>query len=405
MIKKMIFAALALLATGMVYAQTEQTEENNDFTETVEYSNDKYKVETNRFWSNWFGAIGGGVNIYYGDHDKQMKFGKRLAPALDIAVGKWFTPGIGIRLMYSGLSVNGATQDIDGGEGPHSSGTPISGKPWEGYWLRNQDFNFFNFQADVLFNFSNLIGGYREDRFYQCSPYGGLGVVKVTDSPKETAVAGHFGVLNSFRLSPAFDLNLDIRGALVNDALDGEDGGRGGEGMLTASIGVAYKFKPRGWNRSKTIIRYDNRALNAMRKQLDEVTADNKRLRKALEAGNREKAEVIVKKIAAANLVIFPIGESTLSNEARVNLSMLAEVIKTADLNTVYTVTGYADSSTGSEDLNKRLSKERAQAVFDCLTKEFGVPANQLRMEYMGGVENMFYDDPRLSRAVITRTR
>ena len=26
-------------------------------------------------------------------------------------------------------------------------------------------------------------------------------------------------------------------------------------------------------------------------------------------------------------------------------------------------------------------------------------------MEYMGGVENMFYDDPRLSRAVITRTR
>lgn len=69
----------------------------------------------------------------------------------------------------------------------------------------------------------------------------------------------------------------------------------------------------------------------------------------------------------------------------------------------VYTITGYADKGTGNTAGNERLSRERAQAVYECLVKEFGVSKEQLRIDYKGGVENMFYDDPRLSRAVITR--
>ena len=99
MMKKTIFAALALAAAGPALAQSEQTIQNGDFTETVEYSNDKYKVETNHFWDNWFLSVGAGPQVMFGDHDKQIGFGKRISPALDIAVGKWFTPGIGVRLM------------------------------------------------------------------------------------------------------------------------------------------------------------------------------------------------------------------------------------------------------------------------------------------------------------------
>ena len=160
MIRKTFLAVVALAAAGTVGAQdvqTAQTTQGSDFTETVEYSNDKYKVETNRFWSNWFISVGAGPQILFSDHDKQMKFGDRISPALDIAVGKWFTPGIGVRFMYSGLSLNGATQN-----GSHSDGTPISGKPWHGYWLENQDINFYHFHFDALFNFSNLLCGYNE---------------------------------------------------------------------------------------------------------------------------------------------------------------------------------------------------------------------------------------------------
>ncbi|CCY15183.1 uncharacterized protein BN773_01154 [Prevotella sp. CAG:755] len=392
-----MLAALALAASGTAMAQEAQTVQNGDFTETVEYSTDKFKVETNRFWSNWFVSAGGGVNLYFGDHDKQVKFGKRLAPAVDVAIGKWFTPGIGVRFAYSGLSVKGATQT-----GIHSTGEEVPGKGGYGYWLTKQKFNYFNFHLDAMFNVSNLLFGYNPNRVYSLSPYVGLGVMKTNDTPKATEIAGHFGLLNSFRLCDALDLNLDIRGTLVSDAFDGENSGRGGEGMLSATVGLTYKFKKRGWDKAKTVVRIDNRAINALRQQLSDAEAENERLKRALAEGNREKAKEIVTR-ASANLVTFPIGKATLSNEARANLGMMAEAIKSGDKSVVYTITGYADAGTGSKRINERLSKRRAEAVFNCLVKEFGVSESQLRVDHKGGVDNMFYDDPRLSRAVITK--
>lgn len=392
-----MLAALAMAASCTAWAQETQTVQNGDFTETVEYSTDKFKVETNRFWSNWFVSAGGGVNLYFGDHDKQVKFGKRLAPAVDVAIGKWFTPGIGVRFAYSGLSVKGATQT-----GIHSTGEEVPGKGGYGYWLTKQKFNYFNFHLDAMFNVSNLLFGYNPNRVYSLSPYVGLGVMKTNDTPKATEIAGHFGLLNSFRLCDALDLNLDIRGTLVSDAFDGEAYGRGGEGMLSATVGLTYKFKKRGWDKAKTVVRIDNRAINALRQQLSDAEAENDRLKRALAEGNRQKAKEIVTK-ASANLVTFQIGKATLSNEARANLSLLAEAIKSGDGNVVYTITGYADAGTGSKRINERLSKRRAEAVFNCLVKEFGVSESQLRVDHKGGVDNMFYDDPRLSRAVITK--
>ncbi len=141
-----------------------------------------------------------------------------------------------------------------------------------------------------------------------------------------------------------------------------------------------------------------------MREQLNRVSEENARLKKALAQGEKDKAQGIVKLIASGRLVVFQIGKSKLSNEARVNLGMLAEVIKQGDASTTYTITGYADKGTGSKAVNQRLSKARAEAVYNCLVKEFGVNKSQLKIDYKGGVENMFYDDPRMSRAVITRS-
>lgn len=394
MTKKIL--SIIILCIMIVTPVLAQTEQNKDITETVEYSTDKYKVETNSFWSNWFISAGVGGQVYFGDHDKQRKFGERISPALDIAVGKWFTPGIGVRLMYSGLNFKGATQN-----GVYTNNQPIEGKPWYGYWLNEQKFKYINFHADVLFNLSNLLCGYNEKRVYNCSPYFGLGIARVTSKPKNTEITGHLGIMNSFRLSSAWDLNLDLRGSLTNDQFDGEIGGKGGEGMFALTAGVTYKIKPRGWDRSKTILRVDNSAINALRDELDRANAENARLQRAINESNRQEP---AKKVVASNLIVFQIGKSKLSNEARVNLKMMAEAIKASDPNAVYTITGYADAGTGSKKLNERLSKKRAEAVYDCLVNEFGVSASRLRIDYKGGVDNMFYDDPRLSRAAITRS-
>lgn len=396
MTNKIILTALCALALCPAFAQTSDTEEK------VEYSADKYKVETNRFWDNCFVSLGAGGQVYFGDHDKQVGFGKRIAPALDIAVGKWFTPGIGVRFMYSGLKAKGATQDVISTPA-HSTGEPVPGKDGWGSYLRYSKFNMGNLHADVMFNVLNLFGGYNENRKWDLSPYAGLGWARVYDSPSSKEVSANLGILTSWHFCDALALNLDVRGMFVNDRFDGEDGGRFGEGNLSVTLGLTYKFKQRGWNRSKTVYRYDYGDLTAMRQKLNDMSAENERLKNALAAGDRQKAQTIVKKIAAANLVTFKIDKASLSHEARANLGLLAEIIKSGDPEAVYTITGYADSGTGSTKGNERLSKERAENVYNCLVKEFGVNEKQLRIDYKGGVENMFYNDPRLSRAVITR--
>ena len=98
-----------MMAASPACAQEVYVEQNGDYTDSVFYSKSKHKVVTNTFWNNWFVSVGGGAQMYFGDHDKQVDFADRLSGALDVAVGKWFSPQIGVRLMYSGLQVKGAT--------------------------------------------------------------------------------------------------------------------------------------------------------------------------------------------------------------------------------------------------------------------------------------------------------
>lgn len=86
----------------------------------------------------------------------------------------------------------------------------------------------------------------------------------------------------------------------VNDRFDGEGGGRFGEGNLSATIGLTYKFKQRGWDRSKTVYRYNYGDLESCSRKLNDMSVENDRLKKALADGDRQKAQTIVKKIAAA---------------------------------------------------------------------------------------------------------
>lgn len=393
MMKKSILAAFALAAVAApVCAQTEQA---GTMEETIEYSEDKYKVETNHFWDNWFVTVGAGGGLFVGDHDRQIGLGKRISPALDIEVGKWFTPGVGLRLGYNGLSAKGATRWSTA----HSTGKDVPG--WNG-GMDYSKFKYFNLHADVLLNFSNLFCGYNEKRIWNSSPYLSVGWMRTWEAPTVGNITMSVGWLNTFRLNKALDLNLDLRGALVDDAMDGEIGGAKFDGMLTATVGLTYKFKQRGWSRSKTVTRTNMGEINALRDQLNRANEENARLRNAIDESNREPKQA-VKKTVASNLIIFRIGSAKLSKEARANLGLLAEAIKSSDPNAVYTITGYADAGTGSKKTNERLSKERAEAVRDCLVNEYGVSDSRLRIDYKGGVSNMFYDDPRLSRAVITR--
>ncbi|MGJ1262600.1 OmpA family protein [Sphingobacterium spiritivorum] len=385
----LLFIALCISVTGSAQQSIRKDT-------TVVTDNSKYKVITNTFWSNWFLGAGAGAQVYFGDHNKQAPLSENMTPHFSLHLGKWFSPGLGLRIGAGGYQIKGLTQN-----GSHSTGEVYDASQW----LDKQKFNYYHVYGDMLFNLSNIFSGYSQDRIYNISPYLGAGWMVTNDAPKQREVSASLGIYNTFRLAEALDLTLDIRGSMVNDRFDGEVGGRKEEGTLSALIGLTYKFKKRGWDRSTTtVISYDEEELNALRRRVNELAASNEALNRQLaEAGGKSMTNVVVNKkvLAAPILVTFNIGSSAVSNETRVNLGFFAKVIKEAGSEEIYRITGYADKGTGTPEINQRLSIARAEAIKSILVGEFGVPARQLTTVAAGGVDNMYYDDPRLSRAVI----
>ena len=429
-----VFAALLFGAAVTATAQEKNVAVESKTEQTVdEQVASKRRYQVGSFRDNWIIGIAGGVNMYMGEHDRQMKFNHRLAPAMDIYVGKWFTPSLGFRVAYSGGQGFGATNIATGF--PNSTGTVMpedaltnkyleliggySDNPSSPNTLCWQEFHLWNIHADFMLNLMNLIGGYKE-RVYNISPYFGIGYARAYALKSNenrfcnNRLAGLVGLYNTFNICPALDITVDLRGVLVPQDFEGELGKRpeGGEtyeseGYLTASVGLAYKFKPRGWQQAKNKV-ITNTVTNTVVDDaaLNKALADNEDLKKALEdAKNDVKTEIttqIVESLLSPELFItFERNKSDLSGEAKVTLMNLAKLLNATDKSIVYNIVGYADNKTGTVERNLELSQERAQNVYDFLVKEQGVDPAHLTMDAKGGVDNMFYDDNTLSRAVI----
>jgi outer membrane protein OmpA-like peptidoglycan-associated protein len=142
------------------------------------------------------------------------------------------------------------------------------------------------------------------------------------------------------------------------------------------------------------------------------LRAEIDRLQKELDialAKASAPAEKVVVNQMDADLITFPylvnfvIDKVKVVNREKVNLKVVADMMK-ATPNQKYLICGYADKHTGTVARNIWLAENRAKNVYKILTEEFGVPESQLILDDKGGVENMFYDDPQLSRsAIITK--
>ncbi len=357
---------------------------------------------TNRFWDNWFISIGAGGEVYFGQNDSQGKFGKRTAPAFDFSVGKWFVPTLGLRAQVSGFKLRGYTYD--------PNNMYVSGGP-DKDGLFKQSWKQFNVHGDVLLNLSNWIGGYRYDRFYEAIPYLGFGIMHACTSADNNVFTANAGLINKMRLSDAFDLNVEIRGSVFEKKFAGEPGGKRANGILTVTAGFSYKFKNREFKRNipvEPVVMAEDIAWAATAKQLETTQAQladqiayNNQLNNELNRVKAEKQAVKVEKevIAAPRAIFFNINKSNITAKDKVNLEYLAEQMK-ANPNKRYTIVGYADKATGTPEFNLRLSQKRAENVYNVLTKDFGVNPSQLKVEYKGGVSDLF-DGNSLNRVAI----
>ena len=337
---------------------------------------------TNRLFDNIFMGVAGGINVYQGESDS---YGNHIAPALDVFVGKWITPCVGLRLQYSGLKANG----WDNARSPYA----VSSKGPDSKGMYQEKFNVMNLHGDVMWNISNAIGGYKETRTWNFVPYVGFGWARsAANHLYNNEFAFTYGLLNNIRLGNLVDLNLEVKQMVVNQGFDQVVRGAKSEGMFTVTAGLTFKLNRRGFNRPTVAVPADytpyNNKIAALEDELAKSKADAKRLADELAA---EKSKV--KEAPAAPAIegpimgtFFNIGSYTITPQEIMNLGYVANYIK-AYPNKKFTIVGYADSATGSAKRNQYLSQQRADAVCKVLVDRFGVDASQLEVVAKGGTD------------------
>ena len=179
----------------------------------------------------------------------------------------------------------------------------------------------------------------------------------------------------------ALSLDVRLRGIFYGTDFDRVNKTRIDEN-ISLNVGLTYYFKERGWNRTVSNITYYHE---------DHTTVNQYTV---------AAAAVAAPEITFPYLVNFVIDKVEVVNRERVNLKVVADMMK-ANPDQKYLICGYADKHTGTVKRNIWLAKHRAMNVYWILTEEFGVPDTQLILDDKGGVDNMFYDDPQLSRSVI----
>ncbi len=377
---KKFFAVLALASVSLTgFAQDETPVE-------------KYSVATNSFWSNWFVQANLAGSAFWGNQEAGNDFSKsplkgfRNNLGFSVAVGKWFTPGLGLRTKFNGIwgrSVVSTDKKVNADK----------------YWTLNEQ---------VLFNLSNMFCGYSESRVWNCIPYASVGLNRNMTANSYAPVAG-IGLLNEFKINRKWAVNLDVnyglssidydgRSALLANAKPEEAHSFKGlfvnhDRALNVELGVTYNIGKATWKKTpdvEAINALHQSELDALNAQLNDASAENDRLKKALANQKPASVDTVKEVVATPVSVFFKLGKASVaSKKDLVNVQALAQYAK--DNNAKLLVNGYADNATGSASTNQKLSEARAKAVVKALTK-MGVDKSNIITKANGGVNDLTPD-------------
>ena len=338
---------------------------------------EKYSVATNSFWSNWFVQVGGQWNAWYSDQEVGKGLSKnpfksfRSGQAISFSVGKWFTPGIGLRTKFAGIWGKTVLDD---------------NKNTNKYWTANEQ---------VLFNLSNMFFGYNPTRVWNFIPFAGAGISRSCTYNRYGQQLSA-GLLNEFNVSKRVAFNVELGWNLMTNDGDGVVGSynkrglKGHDNDLYAEVGLTFNLGKTGWEKTPDVAALQalsKSQLDALNAQLSDEQAENAKLKDAL--ANQKPAEPTVTKefVNTPISVFFNLGKSEIaSKKDLVNIKALASYAK--DNNSKITVTGNADSATGSAKYNKKLSEKRANKIADVLVK-LGISRDNISIVANGGVDTL----------------
>lgn len=339
----------------------------------------KYSVATNSFWSNWFIQVGADWNAWYSSEEHGLNLNRspfkkfRSNPGVSVALGKWFTPGIGLRTKLQGIW--GKTVTDANNYGNHNS-----------YWVLNEH---------VLFNVSNMLCGYNPNRIWNFIPFIGGGIGRtMTHNLYATDLSA--GILNEFRVCKKVAINFELGWNRLESDIDGIEktnahrGWDSHDNNLYAEVGLTFNLGKATWEKTPdvdAIKALSQSQIDALNAQLNDANAENARLKEML-ANQKPAEDRTVKEFVTTPIsVFFNLDKSVIASQKDlVNVRALAQYAKENNSNLL--VTGYADSATGTPKHNQGLSERRANTLADELVK-MGISRDNIKTVGKGGVDDL----------------
>jgi outer membrane protein OmpA-like peptidoglycan-associated protein len=374
---KFIFVALVAmfvtLGSTSVYAQEDGNRDANGYVVKGPYL-------TNGGGANWFVGVGGGFNTAIGKEIKPFaEFTPKNNWAAEAFIGKWFTPTIGARVGYKGV-MNNFAYDAD---------TYVSNAYGNGEQVR-----FGYAHADLMWNLSNALSGYKETRFWDVIPYAGFGYLGINNGQTDNKIGVSAGVYNELRLGKVVNLFIDLgvigtenpvglRTVADNAPVVTDETNVFVRPlyMPTATVGITFNLsKKKNFDRFSSVgVRKD--VYDALKAQYDALVArgpEVKEVVKEVPVTKEVQVEKEVQVLVGSTVITFPIGSSTLSTVEREKVEMFAKAFDGQDV--VVKVVGSADSKTGTAKRNNQLAQKRADVVKGVLVKN-GIPEDKIIVE------------------------
>lgn len=360
--------------------------------------------------SNWFvgGSIGGSYSM--GENTRFGNFFDMTRPSFQIQVGRSFYPQFGLRLTLNYLSQRGRAE--------------WSTSEFLEEWAErdgNYDFSMAAGFLDGVFDFHNVIWGYKEDRRFSLKGYLGLGAFYTfgfddnkldwlahptwkdcnrngvhhnagdplpsgfgyrVDRKSKWYFAGHIGLIGEYHISPAWSVNLDVSFNGTDDGYNGMRFRRVYDSYVDVMLGALYYLKDAsGYRHRRPRYVYIQSFSDPLPPEPNIV--ENAHYKEMLKT-----------------TVSFYIDKTFVTDAQRRNVRSVARFMETHP-NIDVVVTGYADVQTAYPKYNMMLSQKRAQAVYKMLVDEFNVDPKRLSMDYKGDEEQPFEIVNEWNRAVV----
>ena len=331
----------------------------------------------------WYIQVQGGAQYTLGEID----FSDLISPNVQLAIGRQFTPVVGLRLAAN------AWQSKAGLE------------PYDWKW------NYVAPGLDVTFNLSNLFCGFNPNRIFNFSVFAGLGANIAWDNkadeivgyaralyPKTYAAGntaqnveyvwdgtkvrmfGRAGVAADFRVAENVSIGLEVNANTLSDHYNSKKAGNW-DWYFNALAGVKIDLGSRYSTRvieapkvpEKVVEKVIERIVEKPTPQVVEPT-------RAVAAKKEDKFRRDV--FFTISSVIVPKGE-------QIKVQEVAEYLK-ANPNAKVEITGYADKGTGSAKINRSLSQRRAQTVRNMLINKYKIAASRITTDFKGDTVQPF---------------